>query len=597
MKVNRVSEIIECLYLNNLISKKYKMIFQNQYDYLENEELLKKMGIILKKDNSICDKRGLIVDVNNNLRCYDQSYDNKIRCKYKIKEFNYAQFVKFRKSSLIRFIMSLLNECKIYFLFGLVLYMILLLGIYIIIANLKAIIDTAFTINSKYIFETCVIVSIGVIFLSFIVILLYRYIYKLITKVFLIKRHIYIEKDDDISNYEDIKLYVINNLNGFCNSIISVISIWIGFVVLFFFSNTTLKFCFINLLSLISLCVLMGAILKPLGFYDYIKCIRKYKKYKQSNDLLVIKKFNRIKSFLAGCTTLFFIVILVETFVYTSYQIFNDKLSIGSQFLTIVFNFLISYPFYTIARNFSNYVEIIIFLREMKFKEKEDNRDIEEIILPQKLQLNNICFGYDENVILKNIFLNIDPLIVIEIFGKSGCGKKTLAKILMQKQIADSGELLFNGVDSKYINSDLFDCMFGYISFCCDFEGISIKNYFLKGNNYSPKEFTKILNKLQFLSYLRRYPDYVDTVINEKSELSNSEIVLILIAKAIFDDKKILILDNLLGLIDKKIIDELFIVIKEMKLTVVLLENNYIECTHISKYYELSDCKLKDELL
>ena len=26
MKVNRVSEIIECLYLNNLISKKYKMI-------------------------------------------------------------------------------------------------------------------------------------------------------------------------------------------------------------------------------------------------------------------------------------------------------------------------------------------------------------------------------------------------------------------------------------------------------------------------------------------------------------------------------------------------------------------------------------------
>ena len=51
MKVNRVSEIIECLYLNNLISKKYKMIFQNQYDYLENEELLKKMGIILKEDN------------------------------------------------------------------------------------------------------------------------------------------------------------------------------------------------------------------------------------------------------------------------------------------------------------------------------------------------------------------------------------------------------------------------------------------------------------------------------------------------------------------------------------------------------------------
>ena len=114
--------------------------------------------------------------------------------------------------------------------------------------------------------------------------------------------------------------------------------------------------------------------------------------------------------------------------MYTSYQIFNDKLSIGSQFLTIVFNFLISYPFYTIARNFSNYVEIIIFLREMKFKEKEDNRDIEEIILPQKIQLNNICFGYDENVILKNIFLNIDPLIVIEIFGKSGCGKKDFSK-------------------------------------------------------------------------------------------------------------------------------------------------------------------------
>ena len=57
------------------------------------------MGIILKKDNSICDKRGLIVDVNNNLRCYDQSYDNKFDVNIKLKNLIMHNLLNLEKAA------------------------------------------------------------------------------------------------------------------------------------------------------------------------------------------------------------------------------------------------------------------------------------------------------------------------------------------------------------------------------------------------------------------------------------------------------------------------------------------------------------------
>ena len=58
-----------------------------------------------------------------------------------------------------------------------------------------------------------------------------------------------------------------------------------------------------------------------------------------------------------------------------------------------------------------------------------------------KLQVNNVNFSYDEELILQDISLEVEPKEILGIVGKSGSGKSTLLKLLMRFwQVMVTGE-------------------------------------------------------------------------------------------------------------------------------------------------------------
>lgn len=72
------------------------------------------------------------------------------------------------------------------------------------------------------------------------------------------------------------------------------------------------------------------------------------------------------------------------------------------------------------------------------------------------LSLNNICFSYGTNKVLKDLSLEFEKAKMYCIVGKSGAGKTTLLSVLSGLAEPDSGTITYNGEDIKSINKYKF---------------------------------------------------------------------------------------------------------------------------------------------
>ena len=72
------------------------------------------------------------------------------------------------------------------------------------------------------------------------------------------------------------------------------------------------------------------------------------------------------------------------------------------------------------------------------------------------LSLNNICFSYGTNKVLKDLSLEFEKAKMYCIVGKSGAGKTTLLSVLSGLAEPDSGTISYNSDDIKKINKYKF---------------------------------------------------------------------------------------------------------------------------------------------
>jgi polar amino acid transport system ATP-binding protein len=61
------------------------------------------------------------------------------------------------------------------------------------------------------------------------------------------------------------------------------------------------------------------------------------------------------------------------------------------------------------------------------------------------LQIKNLKKSFDDNVVLKDISLNVEKGEVLCVIGPSGSGKSTLLRCVTGLETYDSGEINFDG--------------------------------------------------------------------------------------------------------------------------------------------------------
>ena len=221
----------------------------------------------------------------------------------------------------------------------------------------------------------------------------------------------------------------------------------------------------------------------------------------------------------------------------------------------------------------------------------------------KQLNLKNISFYYKEpnSLILKNINLQINKNSITGIIGKTGSGKSTLIDILTGLQEPQIGSIFLNDkkLDQNIIN---FQRSIGYVSQEITLFDDSIKKNiaFLFNDklidNDKIERATRLANINEFLNNL---PEGLDTIVGEKGiQLSGGQRQRIGIARALYNNPKILILDESTNSLDKvtesSILQELKLLKKE--LTIIFITHKlgilkYCDNTYMLKNKNLSHIK------
>lgn len=193
----------------------------------------------------------------------------------------------------------------------------------------------------------------------------------------------------------------------------------------------------------------------------------------------------------------------------------------------------------------------------------------EKIKFENNITLKNITYSYDkETDVLKNLSVEIKKGEFIGIIGLSGAGKTTLVDVLMGLLIS-KGEI---SVDNKIItpkNLRKFQNIIGYVSQNINtIEGSISKNiaWGIDEKEINQEKIIEALKNAQLYDQLLTMPNGLETKLNQDGTgMSQGQKQRIGIARALYREPEILILDEATSSLDVKIENELTEILAGLK--------------------------------
>ncbi|ERJ82595.1 ABC transporter ATP-binding protein [Gemella massiliensis] len=162
------------------------------------------------------------------------------------------------------------------------------------------------------------------------------------------------------------------------------------------------------------------------------------------------------------------------------------------------------------------------------------------------IQFNDVSFGYDdENVVLKNISMKIEPKSFTAFVGASGAGKTTAASLIGRYWNVDKGEICIGGIPINKLSEETLTSAVSFVfqdTFLMEdtlFENIRMGS---EADEESVKEAAKYAQIHDFITTL---PKGYDTKIGEEGfKLSGGQKQRLSIARAILKNAPIVIFDE-----------------------------------------------------
>ena len=182
-----------------------------------------------------------------------------------------------------------------------------------------------------------------------------------------------------------------------------------------------------------------------------------------------------------------------------------------------------------------------------------ESLDLEQV--RANVSFENVSFGYDKNqTIINNFSAEIEAGKKIAIVGPTGAGKTTIVKLLMRFYDLDKGTIKIGGLDiAKMKRSDLRD-LIGMVLQDTWLYSDTIKENIRYGDlDANDDEVIDAAKKAQVDYFVRTLSHGYDTILNEDtSNISQGQMQLLTIARAILADPKILILDEATSSVDTR---------------------------------------------
>lgn len=288
-----------------------------------------------------------------------------------------------------------------------------------------------------------------------------------------------------------------------------------------------------------------------------------------------------------------FIMTISNVFIlFVGIKLVNKGLLLFSNL--IIINSLLIY-FFISLKNIIYFDRILIDSKnsynrlEDLLDEEEDNNNKSNFNFNNNIEFKNVAYSYDSYNIFENLSFNIDKGDFVFVKGDSGVGKSTLFKILT-KQINDyKGKVIIDNTNIK--NLSLNDIR-NNICFVSQNEIIftdTILNNITLFKEVAKKELEKVIRITGIDKFLKEKNISLNFLLEENGHnISGGERQRILLARALLQNKKILILDETTNGID--ILSEENIVRKvkeEYDVTLILISHRYDNLKLFNKVFEI----------
>ena len=332
-----------------------------------------------------------------------------------------------------------------------------------------------------------------------------------------------------------------------------------------------------------------------------------------NKNLFKMTRLNHFIQFITGLPRFSFELLMVFTFSIIVFVMLGNKREVFDiiQYLGVfvVASFRLVPGISRILSSYQviRYIEpsVKILLSEYDFKNNSQSKKISinkkdsPLIFNKEIKLKNISFSYSlrKEFFLSKISIDIKKGDFVGIIGQTGSGKSTLINLLIGLLEPNGGEVM---VDNLNIKSNLsgWHKKIGYVPQSVYLIDDTIRKniaFGLQEENINDDLIQKAIEKANLKIFLSSLKDGVETVVGEKGiRISGGQQQRIGIARALYRDPEILILDEATSSLDqateKKIMESVNF-LKKTK-TLIVITHRLITVQNCDKIFMLDKGKV-----
>lgn len=216
-----------------------------------------------------------------------------------------------------------------------------------------------------------------------------------------------------------------------------------------------------------------------------------------------------------------------------------------------------------------------------KFAQQETEQAGKQVLEPiSEIEMQNLSFAYGDRVILDNRNFSFQAGEKYAICGESGSGKTTVTKLLMGLLPDYQGDILYNGLEQKQVDSGSLYNQIAYIDQQVYLFQDTLRFNITLGQPYSDEEIMSVLNDCKLKEFVDSLPDGLDSMIDENGKnLSGGQRQRIALARGLIRNVRYVVLDEGTSALDEEnAVDIEQNLMKQQNLCVIIITHNLRDC-------------------